>query len=167
MVEPDIRGAVDQRGFTLAEMLAALGILLFGVIALIGAMTSSIAQRRTTDARHELVALCDHAVHRAMHECVRAPAGLSSPMDLEFVPLTDQTSPGFAGMRWSVRAESDETRPLSWLLRIEVRWNDAGEEVMAEFLRVVPRQLALRERVLTFRNGGADSGQSGPGDGPK
>jgi hypothetical protein len=152
----------SDAGFTLAEMLAALGILLFGVVALIGAMTSSIAQRRTTDARHELCALCDHAVHRVLHECVRSPSGSSVPTDLEFVPLQDQSSPGFPGMRWSARVESDPDLPLLWLVHIDVRWNDAGEEVQAGFLRVVPRQLSLRERVLTFRSGGADSASRAP-----
>ncbi len=40
-----------EAGFTLAEMLAALGILLFGVTSLLAAMASSIGQRRTADAR--------------------------------------------------------------------------------------------------------------------
>jgi prepilin-type N-terminal cleavage/methylation domain-containing protein len=54
-------------GFTLVEMLAALGILLFGVTALIGALSSSVAQRRTTDARLEAAALCEVALHRLQH----------------------------------------------------------------------------------------------------
>jgi prepilin-type N-terminal cleavage/methylation domain-containing protein len=147
---PDRTGRT-QAGFTLAEMLAALGILLFGVTALLGSLTSSIGQRRTADARHELSALCDAIVHRVVHEQVRAPGGSASPLELELVPLLDQEAAGFPGMRWSCRAVVDEERPELWLLRIEVRWSDAGEDVTAEFLRVVPRQLPLRERVLTFR----------------
>lgn len=149
--------AASAAGFTLAEMLAALGILLFGVTALLGALASSIAQRRTTDARHELTALCDHAVHRVMQEAVRAPGDRATPADLEFTPLLDQPAPGFPGMRWSAKVVADETRPTLWLLTIEVRWLDAGEEVVAEFLRVVPRQLPLRDRVLTFRGEGQDT----------
>lgn len=147
----------SSAGFTLAEMLAALGILLFGVVALLGAMANSIAQRRTTDARHELTALCDHAVHRVMQESVRASSDRPTPLDLEFVPLVDQPAPGFPGMRWSAKAVADETRPTLWLVKIEVRWLDAGEEVTAEFLRIVPRQLPLRDRVLTFRGEGPET----------
>jgi prepilin-type N-terminal cleavage/methylation domain-containing protein len=144
-------------GFTLVEMIAALAILLFGVIGLFGAMTSSIGQRRSTDARHELCALCDFAVNRAVHECVKAPNGSAVPTELVFEPLVDQESPGFAGMRWSAHVVADESRPELWMVKIEMRWFEAGDEVTAEFLRVVPRQLPLRDRVYAFRGEAADS----------
>ena len=70
-----------------------------------------------------------------------------------FVPLVDQPVPGFPGMTWSASATSDENRPLLWLVKIEARWLDEGEEVVAEFLRVVPRQLQLCDRVLSYREG--------------
>ena len=143
----------SEQGFTLAEMLAALAILLFGVTALLGALSSSISQRRTTDARHELTTLCDLAMHRVRYECIRSTTGGSSPVDLEFVPLVDQEVPGFPGMTWSASASEDENRPLLWLVKIQARWLDEGEEVVAEFLRIVPRQLPMRDRVLSFREG--------------
>lgn len=147
----------DQAGFTLAEMLAALGILLFGVTSLLAAMASSIGQRRTADARLETTALVEHAVHRAMHECVVMRDGSASPVDLEFRPLVEQTWPGFPGLRWSVRAVGDENRPTVWMLRVEMKWFDAGEEIVSEYLRVVPRQAPLRDRVLTARGGAAET----------
>ena len=89
-----IRRAPRERGFTLVEMLMALGILLFGVVALLGSLSTSVAQRRTTDARHELSALCEHAVHRVQEESMQLRAGGSTPLDVEFVPLLDQVAPG-------------------------------------------------------------------------
>src|SRR5262245_27884462 len=121
--------ASPEAGFTLAEMMAALTILLFGVTALLSAMASSIGQRRTTDARHELTALCEYAMHRVTHECVRSSSDRATPLDIEFVPLVDQTAPGFPGMKWSAKAVADEDRPTLWLVTIEVRWLDAGDEV--------------------------------------
>jgi prepilin-type N-terminal cleavage/methylation domain-containing protein len=140
-----------QAGFTLAEMLAALTILLFGMTALLGALSSSVAQRRTTDARHELTALVDAAVLRVQHEAIKAPGGDASPFELVFEPLVDQPVPFVPGMTWSATVVADDTRPELWMVRIVARWLDAGEEVTAEFLRVLPRQLPLRERVLSFR----------------
>ena len=138
-------------GFTLVEMLAALGILLFGVTTLLGVLSTSVAERRTTDARHELAALCDFAVHRVQHEAIRRVGDSTLPFDLAFVPLVDQPVPGLEGMKWSARAIESEARPDLWLVQIEAKWLDAGEEVTAEFLRVLPRRLPLRERVLGFR----------------
>ena len=153
----------QQGGFTLAEMLAALGILLFGVTALLGALSSSINQRRDTDARHELTALCDLAMHRVRYECIRSATGGNMPTDLEFVPLVDQEVPGFPGMSWSATVTSAEDYLSVWLAKIEVKWLDEGEEVVAEFLRVVPRQLTMRDRVLSFREDGpaASIGEGG------
>src|SRR5204863_5215179 len=69
-----------QGGFTLIEMLMALMILLLGVTSLLGAMSSSVAQRRTADARHELTAMCEAALLRVQNEAVRAPDGSPSPL---------------------------------------------------------------------------------------
>lgn len=148
-------GPHHEAGFTLAEMLAALAILLFGVTALLGALSSSIAQRRTTDARHALTTMCDLAMHRVQFEAIRSTNGDSSPFDLEFVPLIDQEVPGFPGMTWTATATEDEDHPQLWLVKIEATWLDEGEPVVAEFLRVVQRQLPLRDRVLSFRNAGS------------
>jgi prepilin-type N-terminal cleavage/methylation domain-containing protein len=138
-------------GFTLIEMLAALGILLVGITALIGALSSSVAQRRTTDARLEAQALCEHAILRIQEECVRRRADGESDLDLEIATLPDQQAPGFPGMTWSATAVLDEARPDIWLVRLKVRWLEEGEDVFEEFLRVLPRQLPLGQRVRRFR----------------
>lgn len=165
-------------GFTLVEMLAALMILLLGVTALVGALSASVGNRRTSDARHEMSALCDLAVHRVQQEAVRADAGSGVP---QFVALRDQEAPGFPGMLWSATATADEARPELWLVQIDVRW--PGSDVFAgggdgtggeadgaggdraavaggdltRFLRVIPRQLPLRDRVVAFRGEGSET----------
>ncbi|MBL8755509.1 MAG: prepilin-type N-terminal cleavage/methylation domain-containing protein [Planctomycetes bacterium] len=146
-----------EAGFTLAEMLAALAILLFGVTALLGGLTTSVGLRRTADARLELCAACDYAMHRVQHEAIVSPTGGGLPNELEFKPLLDQPTPGFPGLTWSAKATTDETRPFLWLVTLTFRWFDASEEITTEFLRVLPRQLPLRERVRAFRNEGEAS----------
>jgi prepilin-type N-terminal cleavage/methylation domain-containing protein len=143
--------ANGAEGFTLVEMMAALAILLFGITALLGAMSSSVAQRRSTDAMLEAQALCDHALLRLQQEAVRRKAGASTDLELELVPLQDQTSPGFPGMTWSGKAIEDENRPDVWLIELEFRWLESGEGRLAEFKRILPKQLPLRDRVLRFR----------------
>lgn len=152
MVDPFESARRHENGFTLAEMLAALGILLFGVTALLGALSSSIAQRRTIDARLESTALCEHALHRVQHEAVRRRADAATDLDLEVVSLENQDAPGFPGMTWSATAVVDETRPDLWLVRLRIRWLEEGDDVGQEFLRVLPRQLPLGQRVRRFRD---------------
>ncbi|MCB9878467.1 MAG: type II secretion system protein [Planctomycetes bacterium] len=146
--------AGGEGGFTLAEMLAALAILLFGVTALLGALSASINQRRSADAMLEFSTLCDYAVQKVQQQAVRSSTGSSLPFDLDFVPQVDQPAPGFPGMTWSANAIVDPDRPDLWLVQITASWLDEGEETRAEFFRVLPRQLPLRDRVLSFRAGG-------------
>jgi len=153
----DAFALASARGFTLAEMLAALGILLVGITALIGALSASVAQRRTTDARLESAALCEAAILRIQHEAMRRRANAESDLDLEIVALQDQTAPGFPGMTWSASAVVDETRPDVWLVRLKVRWLEEGEDVFEEFLRVLPRSLPLGQRVRRFREEQAET----------
>ncbi|MCA8967491.1 MAG: type II secretion system protein [Planctomycetota bacterium] len=148
-----LQHARDEQGFTLAEMLAALAILLFGVTALLGALATSINQRRSAEAMLEFSTLCDLAVQKVQQQAVRSTTGSSLPFDLEFVPLVDQPAPGFPGMTWSAKAIVDDDRPDLWLVQITAKWLDEGEESTAEFFRVLPRQLPLRDRVLSFREG--------------
>lgn len=143
-------GACQRRseaGFTLAEMLAALGILLFGITALLGALSATAAQRRTADAQQEAATLCEQVVHRLRHEAIRRRADAESDFDLELVPLADQTAPGFPGMTWSATPVLDDEHPEVWLLRIQVRWLELGDTVEQEFLRILPRELSLGRRV--------------------
>lgn len=138
-------------GFTLAEMLAALAILLVGVVALLGALSSSVAQRRTTDARLAAASFCEQAMMRIRHEATQRAAGAESDLDLEIVALQEQDVPGFTGMRWSATATVDENRPDIWLVRLEVRWLEEGEDAFEVFHRVLPRSLPLGQRVRRFR----------------
>lgn len=139
-------------GFTLAEMLAALGILLVGIMALIGSLSSSVAQRRTTDARLAAVALCEQALHRIRHEGIVRSVDAESDLDLEIRNFEDQTAPGFDGMTWSATAVIDEDRPDIWMVRVAVRWLEEGEDATEEFLRVLPRNLTLGRRVRRYRD---------------
>lgn len=152
-------------GFTLAEMLAALSILLIGVTALIGALTSAVGNRRTSDARFEMGALSDLVVHRLQQEALQPDADGGAP---KFVALSDQPAPGFPGMTWSATAKVDDTRPDLLLVRVDVRW-PGSDDLAAEdgavalggdfttFYRVIPRQVPLRERVLGFRRDGSET----------
>jgi hypothetical protein len=60
-------------------------------------------------------------------------------------------------MTWSAMATVDDTAPTLWLVRLTVKWMDAGENTTAEFLRVIPRQLPLRDRVIAFRGDAAET----------
>jgi len=150
------------RGFTLVEMLAALGILLFGVTALVGALSSSMAGRRTSEAKLQMSAIADQVVLRLQQEAIVDDPATGLP---RFVPQQAQPVQGFPGMTWSATAVADPARPDLWLVRIDVAWPGSEEFEAPEdgavggggdllrFLRVLPRSLPLRDRVVAFREG--------------
>lgn len=164
----DVHDSLGSRrcaGFTLAEMLVALSILLLGATALIGALTSAVGNRRTSDARLEMGALSDLVIHRLQQEALVPDADGGPP---KFVALTDQPAPGFPGMSWSATATPDPNRPDLLLVRVDVRWPGSEDLAPADgaiagggdfttFYRVLPRQLPLRDRVLGFRRDQATS----------
>jgi prepilin-type N-terminal cleavage/methylation domain-containing protein len=154
---PTQTGHPTEAGFTLVEMLAALGILLLGVTSLLGALSSTVALRRTTDARLEATAVCDYALQRVQEQAVRKRADAATDLDLEVVPLDNQTVPGIEGMVWSATTVLDEQRPDVWLVRLQVRWQEEGEDVVEEFVRLLPRQLPLGQRVRRFRDQRSES----------
>lgn len=150
MVESTFQARPAQAGFTLAEMLAALAILLIGITALIGALSNSVGERRTTEARLHAASVCEEALQRVRYEMTRRKANAETDLDLEIAPLEDQTVPGFPGMTWSATAVVDETRPDIWLVKLDVRWLEEGEDAHQEFLRVLPRSLPMGARVRRF-----------------
>lgn len=156
-LEQDRRGGgASSGGFTLAEMLAALAILLFGITALIGALSQSIGERRSSDARLYAAALADRIVHALQDQSLQRRDDADTDLDLQFVRLPEQDGPGpldagFPGMTWSVQTVEDPDRIDLWLVRISVSWLEEGENASVQFERVLPRQLPLARRVQRFR----------------
>jgi type II secretory pathway pseudopilin PulG len=152
MVSPRPAGGAAEAGFTLAEILAALTILLIGIVSLLATLGSSVALRRSTDARLQAAQLCEQAVHTLRATAIRRKADAQSDLDLELAPLENQEAPGFPGMTWSASVVTDPDRAWLWLATIRVQWLEEGQLVQEEFLRVLPAELPLRERVQRFRD---------------
>jgi prepilin-type N-terminal cleavage/methylation domain-containing protein len=146
------RSQPTSAGFTLIEMLVALSILTVGVTTLLLALGDSMSLRRGSDARLVAQEAVEDFVHRIALTGLRLRADAQSPFDLELdLPATTPIE-GAKGMTMSATMELDAARPDVVLLRIQVAWLERGETLTEEFLRVVPRQLPLSQRIQTFRN---------------
>ena len=141
-----------QHGFTLAEMLAALAILLIGVTTLLYSLGSSVSLRRSTDARLAAAAAVEDVVLRVQQTGIRRRAGADTDLDLELVLPPEFAVETFPGMRCKVQVEEPKDRIDVWLLIVQASWLEAGEPMVEEFLRVIPRQLPLAARVRRFRD---------------
>ncbi|MGE3171083.1 MAG: prepilin-type N-terminal cleavage/methylation domain-containing protein [Planctomycetota bacterium] len=139
-------------GFTLVEMLVALSILTVGITTLLLSLGDSMALRRSTDARIVAAEAVEGFVQRIATTAIRRRDGALNDLDLELV-LPERTEvPESPGMFLSASMATDDQRPGVWLLRVRASWMERGDLVSEEFLRVLPRQLPLRDRVRRFRD---------------
>ncbi|HLQ36445.1 MAG TPA: type II secretion system protein [Planctomycetota bacterium] len=146
MVEPR-QNARTAPGFTLVEMLVALAILLVGVSSILATMSTGVDLRRTSDGRLQAELLAETALQRAQQQSFQKKADAHDPLDLQLQPLQDLEAEGFPGMRYGVSFTEDPARPDLVLARVQVRWLEQGEDVQAEFLRVLPKQEPFGTRV--------------------
>lgn len=153
MAEPTLHPRRSAAGgFTIIEMMVALSILVVGVTTLLAALGDSMSLRNSADARLAAAGAVEDLVHTVAATGLRRRDGGETDFDLELALPGEIEVPGYAGMRLSAKLEEDETRLDVFLLRIQARWFEQGQQIEEEFLRVLPRQLPLGMRIQRFRD---------------
>lgn len=145
-----------QAGFTLIEMMVALGILVVGVTTLLATLGDSMSLRAGADARLLAAAAVDDLVHRVANGGLQRKQGAETDLELQLAVPAEVPVAGYSGMRLMPTIEEDKARFDVFLLRIRAVWMERGETVEEEFLRVLPRQLSLGARVRRYRDEHAD-----------
>lgn len=140
-----------QRGFTLVELMVAMGILVVGLTSLLALLTLGVSLRRGTDARHRAVQLADAVLQRVEQESFHLRDDADHALDFTFDELQDQQVADFPGMSYGVGFVRDETRPDLVLVQVRVRWLEEGESVQQEFQRILPAQEPFAARVARLR----------------
>jgi len=141
----------DDAGFTLAEMLAALAILMTGITTLLLSLSDSVSLRRSTDMRLAAAQAVEDVLLRVQQTGIRRRADAATDLDLELAVREDYQVPGRPGLAFRVATEPHPHRADLWLVRLEATWLEAGEFMTEEFLRVLPVQLPMGVRVARFR----------------
>ena len=140
-------------GFTLLELMAAMGIFVFGLTALIGVLTIGVGTRRGAEMRTRAVLLADRVLHRIETETL-VTAALPHEFeddDLAIERVEQLQVDGFPGMKYSVEFEVEPELPELVLVRIRVSWLEEGEDRAQEFVRILPREVPFSRRVAERR----------------
>jgi prepilin-type N-terminal cleavage/methylation domain-containing protein len=144
--------AGDQRGFTLLELMVAIGILVFGVTTLIGVLSVGVATRRGAEQRARAALLAEQVLHRIATETLATAPVPEQPDDgLELPPLRVDRVDGYPGMKYGVEFVVDPVLPELVLARVTVSWLDQGEDQGQEFQRVIQRTVPFSQRVAARR----------------
>ena len=144
------RDTRQQAGFTLAEMLAALAILMTGITTLLLSISDSVAVRRSTDMRLAAAQSVEGVLLQVRETGIRRQVDGETDLDLELATPQTYEVPNRPGLRFHVTAEEHPHRADLWLVRMRATWMEAGEILNEDFLRVVPVQLPMSVRVARF-----------------
>lgn len=148
-------GSGSERGFTLLELLVAMGILVFGATTLIGALSVGVGTRRGTEMRARAVLVADQVLHDLEQRVLGQhplPPDWQTAAELEMPAEASTTLDGFPGMRYSVEFTTSSERPDIVLATVRIAWRDQGEDQGQEFKRLMLRSVPLTQRVEGQRN---------------
>ena len=143
-----------QDGFTLLELMVAIGILVFGLTSLLGVLTVGVSTRRSAEQRSRAVLLAEQAIQHIETEVLAKavlPEEYDEDTDLEIAPVTVTDIDGYPNMKYTVEFEIDPELPELVLARVRVSWREQGENVGQVFHRVLFREAPYSQRVAQRR----------------
>jgi prepilin-type N-terminal cleavage/methylation domain-containing protein len=130
-------------GFTLIELMIAIGILLFGVTTLAGVLSVGLGTRRSAEQQLRASALVDQVLLELEQDVL---PGID-PLATELPPVEVDGPPGFPELKYRVDFTLDPERPEVVLARIEIGWREQGDWITTRFRRVLFRQAPFAQRV--------------------
>ena len=131
-------------GFTILEVVLAMGILLIGITAIIGLLTFGAAlthasQMRTAAANvaEAIVADLDESLFPLEED-----GSVGEPEDFQDRPL-----PGFEGVTYSVETVANPDDPDEYRVDVRMKWESGGVLRSHEFSTLMNRQVPFGERM--------------------
>ena len=149
-----------DRGFTLVEMLVAMGILVLGFTSLIGLLGVGVSTRRTAELRNQAVQAVDTILHEVAQRISAPPdddpAGAARLTDPDGGDDTEaiifDSIPGYERLRAVATVVRDEARPSLLLVVVKITWFEEGVEVGEQFQRVLPGYEPFSRRAARARS---------------
>lgn len=141
-----LRPAVLSRrraGFTIVEVVLAMGILMLGATAILGMLTFGAALTRSAQLRATAAIAADAVM--ADLEQVLFPyedGEVGEPID-----IVEREVPGAPGVVYSARATAHPEDPLEFRVDVEMRWESGGVQRSRGFTTILLREVPLGERL--------------------
>lgn len=156
MVEPR---PAPRSGFTLIEMLFAMGILTFGLTALIGVLTVGVSTRRSAEQKSRAALLADEVMHHIERQVFSTAAAKPAPVAAgvgsrpidPLAPIELAKIEGWPGMSARIEFTRQPDDPGILLATISIWWREHGDAVTEKFHRVVVHERPFANRVFDRR----------------
>lgn len=132
-----------RAGFTILEVIVAMGIFLFGMTAILGLLTFGAALSRTAQLRTSSAA---------------AVQAVTADLEETFFPLVDGEAGepqkienrelgGLAGVVYSATPLQNPDRPLEYRVDVELAWKSGGVQRETRFTTILLREVPFGERL--------------------
>lgn len=140
-------------GFTLIEILLALGILLIGLTGVLGLLTFGAAMSNAAVLRRDAAAASE-AVFADLEERL-FPLVVEDGVEVVGEPLeiARRPVPGYEGLSYTARAErldrpaTDAARPEEYRVDVEMSWTSGGRQRSKTFTTLFVREVPFGERL--------------------
>ncbi len=162
-----------RAGFTILEVLIAMGILLFGMTAILGLLTYGTAMSRSAHLRTTAASAVQSVVadlEESLFPEVDGEAG--EPRD-----VVERRLSGAADIAYSARARPNPDRPEEYRVDVELFWTSQGVRREKRFTTLLLREIPFGERLRRQVSPGARAAQQpavqpgtavpGQNDGPR
>lgn len=132
-----------RAGFTLVEVMLAVGILVFGAAAIIGMLTVGASLTRTAELRTTAASSLEAVLDDLDHQLFRLEDGeLTGPHE-----ITDRAVPHAPGVVYSATARPHPDRPKEYAVTVQLRWEAAGVQRTKRFETLKLKELSFGERL--------------------
>lgn len=148
-----------QSGFTITEILIAMGILMFGAVSLLGVLGVGVSTHRSAEQHNAAVHLAERVLQRLQEDIVprallaSAAAGPEAEFKLAAVDSTPQDVAGCPGMRYRVEFTQDPEQPTLVLAKVRVMWLEQGDAQAVDFQRILVSHVPFSQRIARLRAG--------------
>lgn len=138
-----MRRCSARAGFTILEVLVAMGILLFGMVAVLALLTWGAGTTRSAQLRTSAAAAAE-AVVADLEESLFPEVGGEAGEPLE---IQARRPPGAAGVSYSARAVQNPERPVEYRVDVEMTWDSQGVRKDLSFTTLLLREVPFGERL--------------------
>ena len=133
-----------RAGFTILEVVLAMGILVIGMTVLISLLTFGAALSRTAAMRTAASA----AIEAILADLEESMFPLDDQGEVgEPLPIVNREVPASPDVVYSALAEPNPDRPLEYRVDVDMKWKSSGVQRTRRFTTIMLREIPFGERM--------------------
>jgi len=146
-----VKVANPRSGFTILEVLVAMGILLFGMTTILGLLTFGTALSKTAHLRTSAASAVQSVVANLEETFFPEESGEAG----EPREIVDRPVAGVEGLVYSAQGRPNPERPTEYRVDVSMSWSSQGVKREKRFTTILLREIPFGERLRRRATPGA------------